>query len=251
MILKISVRLLKPLTSRRMTLLLGRPDSGKSTLLLALADKRRPDSGKSTLLMALADKSLKLTESAKPKPTELFRVSSVRPTTCLGEHQQTASWRTINDRSQWAQHVMRLLYVKRGRLFLSSTSATHIYFDSETALGNEKFDNLKGLKAFAEAIDVVRDKGVAMAVAVASAEDIDEANGARPNIFRDFNFSSKHQTFTISCIFTEQEPPPLPTFVIDGGADVPVAELPGVETHSSADGKIPMLRRCQLLLKIH
>ncbi|WZZ49173.1 hypothetical protein YC2023_049280 [Brassica napus] len=74
---------------------------------------------------------------------------------------------------------MRLLYVKRGIL--------------------------KGLKAFAEAIDVVRDKGVAMAVAVASAEDIDEAN----------------------------------------------AELPGVETHSSADGKIPMLRRCQLLLKIH
>ncbi|KAL0650485.1 hypothetical protein Bca4012_093176 [Brassica carinata] len=68
----------------------------------------------------------KLTESAKPKPTELFRVSSVRPTTCLGEHQQTATC-------------------------------------------------LKDLKAFAEAIDVVRDKGVAMAVAVAmaSAEDID------------------------------------------------------------------------------
>ncbi|CAF2132407.1 unnamed protein product, partial [Brassica napus] len=35
---------------------------------------------------------------------------------------------------------------------------------------------LKDLKAFAEAIDVVRDKGVAMAVAVASAEDIDAAN---------------------------------------------------------------------------
>ncbi|CAF2071180.1 unnamed protein product [Brassica napus] len=96
-----------------MTLLLGRPDSEKSTLLLALADK-----------------NLKLTEFAKPKPTELFRVSSVRPTTCLGEHQQTATC-------------------------------------------------LKDLKAFAEAIDVVRDKGVAMAVAVAvamamaSAEDID------------------------------------------------------------------------------
>ncbi|CAN6894155.1 unnamed protein product [Brassica oleracea] len=60
MILKISVRLLKHLTSRRMTLLLGRPDSGKSTLLLALADK-----------------SLKLTESAKPKPTVNF--SGFRP----------------------------------------------------------------------------------------------------------------------------------------------------------------------------
>ncbi|CAG7908900.1 unnamed protein product [Brassica rapa] len=124
MILKISVRLLKHLTSRRMILLLERPDSGKSTLLLALADK-----------------SLKLTESAQPKPTELFWVSSVRPTTCLGEHQQTATC-------------------------------------------------LKNLKAFAEAIDVVRDKGVAMAVAVvvivavASAEDIDAANGARPNFFR-------------------------------------------------------------------
>ncbi|CAF2095291.1 unnamed protein product [Brassica napus] len=92
------------------------------TLLL-----ERPDSGKSTLLLVLADKSLKLTESTKPKPTELFRVSSVGPTTCLGEHQQTATC-------------------------------------------------LKDLKAFAEAIDVVRDKGVAMAVAVASAEDIDAAN---------------------------------------------------------------------------
>ncbi|CAN6841973.1 unnamed protein product [Brassica oleracea] len=111
MILKISVRLLKHLISRRMTLLLGRPDSGKSTLLLALADK-----------------SLKLTESAKPKPTELFRVSSVPNRQLPG--------------------------------------------------------NLKGLKALAEAIDVVRDKGVAMAVAVASAEDIDAANGARPNFFR-------------------------------------------------------------------
>lgn len=38
------------------------------------------------------------------------------------------------------------------------------------------FHSLKDLKAFAEAIDVVRDKGVAMAVAVASAEDIDAAN---------------------------------------------------------------------------
>nr|VDC83961.1 unnamed protein product [Brassica rapa] len=104
MILKISVRLLKHLTSRRMTLLLERPDSGKSTLLLALAD----------------NKSLKLTESAKPKPTELFRVSSVRPTTCLREHQLTATC-------------------------------------------------LKDLKAFAEAIYVVRDKGVATAVAVAVA----------------------------------------------------------------------------------
>ncbi|KAH0935890.1 LOW QUALITY PROTEIN: hypothetical protein HID58_013007 [Brassica napus] len=98
-----------------------------------------------------------------------------------------------------------------GRLFLSLTSGTHIYFDTETALGKEKFDklywhlissffdcllplnnpyqtelmaqsrrrrrqSLKDLKAFAEAIDVVRDKGVAMAVAVASAEDIDAAN---------------------------------------------------------------------------
>ncbi|KAH0902085.1 hypothetical protein HID58_041588 [Brassica napus] len=229
MILKISVRLLKHLTSRRMTLLLGRPDSEKSTLLLALADK-----------------NLKLTEFAKPKPTELFRVSSVRPTTCLGEHQQTATWylvsvishtyrfplsnflgilgevnavmSTINDRSQRAQHdclissgyspysyvcLLRLNIIAffhgcnplcqyrsvlatsinpkifGGRLFLSSTSGTHIYFDTETALGKEKSDNLKDLKAFAEAIDVVRDKGVAMAVAVAvamamaSAEDID------------------------------------------------------------------------------
>ncbi|KAL0717432.1 hypothetical protein Bca4012_066754 [Brassica carinata] len=41
--------------------------------------------------------------------------------------------------------------------------------------------SLKDFKDFAEAIDVVRDKGVA--VAVASAEDIDAANNARSNFF--------------------------------------------------------------------
>ena len=41
--------------------------------------------------------------------------------------------------------------------------------------------SLKDFKDFAEAIDVVRDNGVA--VAVASAEDIDAANNARSNFF--------------------------------------------------------------------
>lgn len=41
--------------------------------------------------------------------------------------------------------------------------------------------SLKDFKDFAEAIDAVRDKGVA--VAVASAEDIDTANNARSNFF--------------------------------------------------------------------
>lgn len=104
MILKISVRLLKHLTSRRMTLLLGRPDSEKSTLLLALADKNlkywtlflTPWCPPPPLAIRFnnATSFEKLTEFAKPKPTELFRVSSVRPTTCLGEHQQTATWHT-------------------------------------------------------------------------------------------------------------------------------------------------------------
>jgi hypothetical protein len=40
---------------------------------------------------------------------------------------------------------------------------------------------LKDFKDFAQAIDVVRDKGVA--VAVASAEDIDAANNERSNFF--------------------------------------------------------------------
>ncbi|KAF3596066.1 hypothetical protein DY000_02020510 [Brassica cretica] len=30
---------------------------------------------------------------------------------------------------------------KRGRLYLNSTSGTHIYFDSETAVGKEMLDN--------------------------------------------------------------------------------------------------------------
>nr|VDD13498.1 unnamed protein product [Brassica oleracea] len=112
------------------------------------------NSGKSTLLLALADKSLKLTESAKPKPTELFRVSSANtnrqlPGKCSQEHNQ--------------------------RPFTGGSTCNALTIRQES---------LKGLKAFAEAIDVVRDKGVAMAVAVASAEDIDAANGARPNFFR-------------------------------------------------------------------
>ncbi|WZZ05591.1 hypothetical protein YC2023_091512 [Brassica napus] len=126
----------------------------------------------------------KLTESTKPKPTELFRVSSVGPTTCLGEHQQTATCQEHNQRPFTGVSTCNALTLRLerdvtlcvSRLFLSLTSGTHIYFDTETALGKEKFDNLKDLKAFAEAIDVVRDKGVAMAVAVASAEDIDAAN---------------------------------------------------------------------------
>jgi len=43
------------------------------------------------------------------------------------------------------------------------------------------FHSLKDFKDFAQAIDVVRDKGVA--VAVASAEDIDAANNERSNFF--------------------------------------------------------------------
>ncbi|KAH0919111.1 hypothetical protein HID58_026771, partial [Brassica napus] len=96
------------------------------------------------------DKSLKLTESTKPKPTELFRVSSVGPTTCLGEHQQTATCQEHNQRPFTGVSTCNALTLR--------------------------LESLKDLKAFAEAIDVVRDKGVAMAVAVASAEDIDAAN---------------------------------------------------------------------------
>nr|VDD16706.1 unnamed protein product [Brassica rapa] len=122
------------------------------------------NSGKSTLLLALADKSLKLTESAQPKPTELFWVSSANtnrqlPGKCSQEHNQ--------------------------RPFAGGSTCNALTLRLERDLGF-----LKNLKAFAEAIDVVRDKGVAMAVAVvvivavASAEDIDAANGARPNFFR-------------------------------------------------------------------
>ncbi|KAG5374665.1 hypothetical protein IGI04_039261 [Brassica rapa subsp. trilocularis] len=207
---KISVRLLKHLTSRRMILLLERPDSGKSTLLLALADK-----------------SLKLTESAQPKPTELFWVSSVRPTTCLGEHQQTATCQEHNQRpfaggSTCNALTLRLerdlgFYRSEPKIVLATSINPKI--DGEQTAASSKVAHVQKIepltiseheyviaaqpqiieflcipaqanRAFAEAIDVVRDKGVAMAVAVvvivavASAEDIDAANGARPNFFR-------------------------------------------------------------------
>ncbi|WZZ58096.1 probable replication factor A 73 kDa subunit [Brassica napus] len=44
----------------------------------------------------------------------------------------------------------------------------------------------------------------------------------------DFNFSSKHQTFTISRIFPERVFAPMPAFVVADGADVPVDAPPEV-----------------------
>lgn len=49
-----------------------------------------------------------------------------------------------------------------------------------------------------------------------------------------FNFTSKHQTFTISRIFTVLDRPPVSAFVIEGGSNVPQAKLPGVDTKGSA-----------------
>ncbi|CAG7871063.1 unnamed protein product [Brassica rapa] len=47
----------------------------------------------------------------------------------------------------------------------------------------------------------------------------------------EFNFPSKPQTFTISCIFAERHQSPLPGFVID--VEVPDAHLPGVSALAS------------------
>lgn len=35
---------------------------------------------------------------------------------------------------------------------------------------------------------------------------------------KDFNFTSKHQTFTVSCVFPSQELAPSPAFVVNEGA---------------------------------
>ncbi|CAN6918812.1 unnamed protein product [Brassica oleracea] len=47
----------------------------------------------------------------------------------------------------------------------------------------------------------------------------------------EFNFPSKHQTFTVFRIFAEQQQSPLPRFVIE--VEVPNAQLPGVSALAS------------------
>ncbi|KAL0754047.1 hypothetical protein Bca101_091715 [Brassica carinata] len=45
---------------------------------------------------------------------------------------------------------------------------------------------------------------------------------------KDFNFTSKHQTFTISGVFPSRELAPAPAFVVNEGAQVPEASQPEV-----------------------
>ncbi|CAF2113804.1 unnamed protein product [Brassica napus] len=89
-----------------------------------------------------------------------------------------------------------------GRLVLKATSGTHIYFDSETAAGKEEFEPIA-----------------------------DDRRWNRPDsIFikaaqvKGLQFTSKHQTFTISGVFPSRELAPVPSFVVN----VPEASQPEV-----------------------
>ncbi|KAG2247552.1 hypothetical protein Bca52824_087180 [Brassica carinata] len=92
---------------------------------------------------------------------------------------------------------------KRGRLYLNSTSETHIYFDSETAVGKEMLDKL----LMAQKIQRRRQKIEPLTVS--------ELN--------EYVITADPQIFSLG-IFT----------VKIGGADVPQAKLPEVDTQRSA-----------------
>ncbi|KAH0877002.1 hypothetical protein HID58_064396 [Brassica napus] len=54
---------------------------------------------------------------------------------------------------------------------------------------------------------------------------------------KDFNFTSKHQTFTVSCVFPSQELAPAPAFVVNVGRCTPEAAQPEVVATGS-DAKV-------------
>ncbi|KAL0707230.1 hypothetical protein Bca4012_073656 [Brassica carinata] len=110
----------------------------------------------------------KVTTSARPIPTELFRFmaySQILEFAYTGKQlpdvigELNAIRSTITDRLPGAHRVMLTLRLRSygreprvviatsvnpkivgGRLFLNGTSSTHLYFDSETETGKEVFD---------------------------------------------------------------------------------------------------------------
>ncbi|CDY72534.1 BnaAnng41410D, partial [Brassica napus] len=116
-----------------------------------------------------------------------------------------------------------------GRLVLKATSGTHIYFDSETAAGKEEFDKLTGDGTDQTASSL---KLVDTELPRSLAEIVGNTYTFQLKL-KDFNFTSKHQTFTISGVFPSRELAPAPVFVVNEGAQVPEASQPEVVTTGS------------------
>ncbi|CAF1932683.1 unnamed protein product [Brassica napus] len=128
--------------------------------------------------------------------------------------QQTTSW-DVN--------------VRVSRLVLKATSGTHIYFDSETAARKEEFDNSAHCRLTGDGTDQTASslKLVDTELPRSLAEIVGNTYTFQLKL-KDFNFTSKHQTFTISGVFPSRELGPAPAFVVNEGAQVPEASQPEV-----------------------
>ncbi|CAN6828637.1 unnamed protein product, partial [Brassica oleracea] len=115
-----------------------------------------------------------------------------------------------------------------GRLVLKASSGTHIYFDSETAAGKEEFE-LSPLQMTGDGTDQTASllKLVDTKLPRSLAEIVGNTYTFQLKL-KDFNFTSKHQTFTISGVFPSRELAPVPAFVVNKGVQVPEASQPEV-----------------------
>ncbi|CDY53928.1 BnaCnng25750D [Brassica napus] len=161
-----------------------------------------------------------------------------------------------------------------GKLFLNATSGTHFYFDCETSAGKEHYERYRVEFSEAdhtdEAVFVAFDIEIAKltniqaseaAHILVSTQNILHLHGAGVNARVDndfppflnevvgktftfqlklgeFNFTSKHQSFTVSRIISEHERAPLPAFVNDEDNHGPDENGDGAEL---ADGVAPKI----------
>ncbi|CAF2164348.1 unnamed protein product [Brassica napus] len=121
---------------------------------------------------------------------------------------------------------------KRQSFFTAVSSEghrTHIYFDSETAAGKEEFDNSAHCRLTGDGTDQTASslKLVDTELPRSLAEIVGNTYTFQLKL-KDFNFTSKHQTFTISGVFPSRELAPAPAFVVNEGAQVPEASQPEV-----------------------
>ncbi|KAF2589028.1 hypothetical protein F2Q70_00041309 [Brassica cretica] len=120
--------------------------------------------------------------------------------------------------------LKRDVNVPVSRLVLKASSGTHIYFDSETAAGKEEFE-LSPLQMTGDGTDQTASllKLVDTELPRSLAEIVGNTYTFQLKL-KDFNFTSKHQTFTISGVFPSRELAPVPAFVVN----VPEASQPEV-----------------------
>uniref|UniRef100_A0A0D3E574 DUF223 domain-containing protein n=1 Tax=Brassica oleracea var. oleracea TaxID=109376 RepID=A0A0D3E574_BRAOL len=151
-----------------------------------------------------------------------------------------------------------------GKLFLNATSGTYFYFDCETSAGKEHYERYRVEFSVAdhtdEAVFVAFDIEIAKLTNIQASEaahilgagvDARVDNDFPPFLnevvgktftfqlkLGEFNFTSKHQSFTVSRIISEHERAPLPAFVNDGDNHGPDDNGDGAELADCVAQKI-------------